>query len=292
MNKTSFFSAMKPLAKKIIVGVFWFILGRNNLVRFARFLKNEARLDVSNNIFSNGECLVQEVVLKCSSFDMFVVVFDVGANIGEWTEVLMNKCGELGLDRRNIKVYAFEPCTSTYERLKKAVGIWGDQVTTVKKALSNNTGKATFYAVAECAGRNSLYQQLDENTALRETVELITIDMFCEISGISHITFLKIDAEGHDMLVMEGASKMISQKAINLIQFEYSYRWINSRRYLRDAFDFLTPHSYKIGKISPKGIEFYKAWHPELESFQEGNYLACLDEWARCFPIIPWWNDE
>lgn len=282
---------MKSLGKKIMLWIFWFGLGRKNLARFARFLGNEARLDVCNHIASNGESLVQEIILKYAPRDKSLVIFDVGANVGDWTRVLMLKCAQLRPNKAKTKVFMFEPCASTYEDLQKAMQSWSGHVIMVRKALSNNIGKSRFYVVAKGAGRNSLYPQLDENIALRETVEVTTVDLFSQEACIGHIVFMKVDTEGHDMLVIEGASKMIEQQAIELIQFEYNYRWIDSRRYLRDAFEFLTPHGYKIGKITPKGIEFYKEWHQELESFREGNYLACIEGWTKRFPTIRWWNE-
>jgi len=44
--------------------------------------------------------------------------------------------------------------------------------------------------------------------------------------------------------------------------------------------------------VTPKGIEFYEAWHPELETYREGNYVACLSEWTSAFPLVIWWNAD
>jgi len=77
-----------------------------------------------------------------------------------------------------------------------------------------------------------------------------------------------------------------------MLQFEYNHRWVFSRHFLRDAFEFMRPLGYEIGKVTPKGIEFYAGWHPELETFREGNYLACRAEWVNRFPRIEWWNNS
>ena len=84
---------------------------------------------------------------------------------------------------------------------------------------------------------------------------------------------------------------MLHEQAIEVIQFEYNSRWIDSRHFLKDAFDYLRPFEYRIGKITPKGVEFYQSWHPELETFREGNYLACRGEWFKRFTKIKWWNE-
>jgi hypothetical protein len=54
-----------------------------------------------------------------------------------------------------------------------------------------------------------------------------------------------------------------------------------------DAFEFLAPRNYLIGKITGKGVEFYPKWHHELETFVEGNYLAVKREYASAFPAVP-----
>jgi len=83
---------------------------------------------------------------------------------------------------------------------------------------------------------------------------------------------------------------MLEAHRIQVLQFEYNQRWIDSRHYLKDAFELLEPLGYKLGKITPRGIEFYPQWHFELETFREGNYLACLSEHVDLFPQIRWWN--
>lgn len=45
-----------------------------------------------------------------------------------------------------------------------------------------------------------------------------------------------------------------------------------------------------MGKVTPLGIEVYPRWHPELEKFVEGNYLAFLPGQAQDLPTIKWWG--
>jgi hypothetical protein len=53
----------------------------------------------------------------------------------------------------------------------------------------------------------------------------------------------------------------------------------------------LSPLGYSIGKLTSHGVEFYEKWDWELETFREGNYIACLSRWTSRFnTIIPSWN--
>ena len=132
-------------------------------------------------------------------------------------------------------------------------------------------------------GTNSLSEPIDDHGAVSEEVQLTTIDLHCKINAIEIIDLLKIDAEGHDFEVIAGASEMLDRGAIRILQFEYNQRWLGSRNYLRDVFSFLTPKGYMIGKLSGSHVEFYPHWRWELETYTEGNYVACSEHDMRNF---------
>ena len=50
---------------------------------------------------------------------------------------------------------------------------------------------------------------------------LSTLDLFCEREAIPNIDFLKIDTEGNELDVLEGAKKLLSGGKIKIIQFEF-----------------------------------------------------------------------
>ena len=53
-----------------------------------------------------------------------------------------------------------------------------------------------------------------------EAVQLKTLDSFCEQEGIPGIDLLKIDTEGRDLEVLEGAEGMLSREGIGVVQVE------------------------------------------------------------------------
>ena len=107
---------------------------------------------------------------------------------------------------------------------------------------------------------------------------ITTLQDFVEVAGLDHITLVKIDTEGHDLAVLRGAQALLEQRRISVVQFEYNHRWVYSRSFLCDAFDLLRPLGYCLGKLTPLGVEFYPGWDPDLETFVEGNYVACSSE--------------
>lgn len=275
-------SLAQSLSRRVVAPVLELLMGRRNLVRFARSLTMAARLDVPNAIGVNGELMVQRVVREhCGSGEC--VAFDVGANVGEWSRSLLAAAGGSSL-----RIHAFEPASATVRLLEEKLKPWNGKVQIVQAALSSRTGTAEFFIVGEGLGTNSLYAQAASQKA--ETVRLATADEYCAQNCIARIDLLKIDAEGHDLEVLRGAQQMLARRAIQVLQFEYNQRWIEARHFLKDAFDLLLPLGYHIGKITPRGIEFYPAYHFELESFREANYLACLPEWRPRFPQVKWWK--
>src|SRR5687768_9251374 len=111
---------VRSLFKRAIVNTLWTAMGRRNLVRFARFLTNESRLDLNNDMTVNGEYLVQDFVIRGANGHTNTIVFDVGANIGEWTHALLSRSGL----KKNIHVHAFEPCRGTFETLRNNLSGW------------------------------------------------------------------------------------------------------------------------------------------------------------------------
>ncbi len=251
------------------------VVGQREFYRAARLLMFESQFDVLNEPGTNGEHYVQAVVANHFALP---VAFDVGANVGDWTESFLRQ-----ENARGATVHAFEPCSGTFkllqERLSKRAEVFLNQA-----ACSDHAGVASLAVDAVASGVNAL---VNDDFKEREEVALTTIDAYCRAKAISHINLLKVDAEGHDSIVLLGAHAMLEAHAIDILQFEYNYRWINERRFLRDAFIYLQPLGYRIGKLTGNAIQFYPKWHYELEVYREGNFVACLPQWVDLFRSVP-----
>jgi hypothetical protein len=118
----------------------------------------------------------------------------------------------------------------------------------------------------------------------------MTLGSYAERAGLEQLALVKIDTEGHDLAVLRGARDLFASQRISVAQFEYNHRWIYARCYLRDAFELFEPLGYRVGKLTPAGVEFYPSWDPELETFIEGNYVACCQVVAGQLPAVSWWK--
>jgi FkbM family methyltransferase len=188
----------------------------------------------------------------------------------------------------DLRLHAFEPDAWAFARLAEALN--GRPTSICKKALSDRQGTSLFYVVAPAAGTNSLYPVPEANPVAQENVVTTTLDSYAEQSRVARFALVKIDAEGHDLAVLRGARTLLAEHRIAVAQFEYNHRWILGRFYLRDAFEFLLPLGYRVGKVTPRGVEFYPGWDADLETFVEGNYVACDPEAAAELPSVTWWK--
>lgn len=286
---------LKNALKQVISRSLWHVLGRKNMVRFAQFLSNEARLDSGAQECGYGDQLILSRLGEILSKGEPRVCLDIGANIGEWTRGLMNEAQSRGA---SVSVHAFEPCDGTYSTLIRNFDTWGivGKVKIHKLALSAEECEKKFYSRGDNAGSNSVYSHkgMYENSEANSvvTVPCTTIDRFCEREGIRQVLFVKIDAEGHDYEVMAGAKEMLKAGRIDMLQFEYNDLWVSARRFLLDAFELLQPLNYALGKITVKGVEFYDRWDSDLERFgRGGNFLVVKSDYRTMFPIVKWWKD-
>jgi FkbM family methyltransferase len=144
---------------------------------------------------------------------------DVGANMGYLTSLMATRVGPAGT------VIAFEPHPRVFEVLERNVVRWQNDRTigTIEArnlALSNTAGVgrlavqpnferhmglASLRAAAESGGPNDV------------EVRLATLD---ELLGDREIALLKIDVEGHEHAVLQGAEALVAEGRVRDVVFE------------------------------------------------------------------------
>lgn len=222
------------------------------MFRVARRIVHRHLGENDSNMTRNGEGRVQQSLMPAAN-----VVFDVGANRGEWSLAALSVNPALEL-------HCFEPAPEAFQRLKSAV----------PSAHLNNVGLGAEPASLELCifGDNgelsSLYR--GAHTPIRtERIAITTLDEYAK--GIPRIDFLKIDVEGHERAVLEGARQLLSEGRIGAVQFEYSGWYAESRSLLKDMFALLD--GFKFAKIMPWGL-LPVTYALDLENYQLANYLA------------------
>jgi FkbM family methyltransferase len=250
---------------------------RKSQIWLAEAILFRAKGEVNDNPNTNGEIRLQREIGKRIKGKQGVV-FDVGANIGEWSRELVRNWDE------ELIMYAFEPSKETFSELTKLELSTDSKVffRPFNLALSNRNGEENLHISEQLAGTNSIHKRYFgpefPGQELVEKVGVIRGDSFCEEQGIEHIDFVKIDTEGHEMAVLAGFETMLDNRRIDYIQFEYGGTWIDSRHFLIEAFQFFGSRGYQIAKIHSRGIEPFEHYQPKQETFAGANYMAIRED--------------
>jgi FkbM family methyltransferase len=247
-------------------------LGTSFSAKLGRFLLNTARYDGQNDSRINGEFrYLQSIIEPAIQQGDEVLVFDIGANIGVYSEFAAKLLGKRGT------VVAVEPCHETYRQLGENLKTHADSVRLLNIAFSDSDGQGILHVVAAGAGVNSLVGS-NENASSKESVQLMTLDAYVKQQGIKKIDFIKIDTEGHDLSVLRGGRECLKAGTIKALQFEYNWRWIGQRAFLKDVFELIREVDYRIGKVTCDGIAFCEKWEPFMETLVENNYAIVRND--------------
>lgn len=215
------------------------------------------------DIMKDGEALIIDTFIKQGD-----VIIDAGAHTGEWSSYVLQHT------QANCSLYAFEPVPAFYESLKRAIGSRGS---CYNVALGRDIKKGFMnYFYEESQGCSSLFDRPVLNHVQVKKIPIIitSLDTFCIENHIDAIDFLKIDTEGSELAVLHGAHRLISNRKISFIQFEYGGTYPDANITLFEVFTYLTAHDYAIYRIAPDGIIHINQWESYLENNHLSNYLA------------------
>lgn len=221
------------------------------------------------NFRTNGESFIIQSIIQ--SLDTHSQVFDVGANIGQWSK-------EFRAYATDPTLHIFEISPINYDQLVKNLNT-DSKAKILNLGMSNSTGNIDFYHNKSNPSNSKFIkdESLPEDNIIHMKLEVTSIDEYCDSKNIDHISFLKIDTEGMDYRVLLGASKMLANNRIDAIQFEYGRASVDTGHLLRNHFELLESHGYIVGKIYPKYVDF-KPFNRDMEDFIGPNYLAIRPE--------------
>lgn len=201
------------------------------------------------------------------------LVIDVGANVGNYSNLIRKL-------NPNAVIYAFEPHPETYKDLA-AAGL-ANRYATFNIACGNRAGRAKLFDhKAEPGQRGTEHASLVQNViedihnaeSISFDVDVVTLDEFVERESIERIKLLKIDVEGNERQVLEGAGQTIDRKAIDFVHFEFTETSMLSRVFMKDFFQILG--DYEFYRMLPDGLAPMGPYFPPIyEIFAYQNIVA------------------
>jgi FkbM family methyltransferase len=218
--------------------------------------------NVSFDIEVNGE------LSALRALDRPACLFDVGANVGDWS------IAAAGLFPQ-ARIEAFEIVPDTAAVMRRRLTERGISTVNVHSVgLSDEEGTARVAYLPDFSqGSSAAVVQAVGDVQWREC-EVETGDDWCEHHGIVRIDFLKLDVEGLEGRVLRGFARMLGQGVIDVIQFEYGHLNASVRFLLGDFYELLDGYGYEVGKIFPDGVDFHPYDASRDETFRGPNYLA------------------
>lgn len=229
-------------------------------------------------IETSGEAWVlSEMVRPACASVAAPVVFDVGANVGDYSLLVHSFIP-------SARVYAFEPAAPVYQELTRKLSAIGNgaNLEAFNLGLSDEEKSVDLHSYTVEGEAVSLISSIDRRLPTQvvhvevsetERIEVRTLDSFCLAEGVERIDFLKLDVEGHEVAVLRGARGMLDRGAISMIQFEFGPANIYSRTYFYDFWSMLSD-KYDLFRIIPGGVVPITYYGEHLEVFLTTNYFA------------------
>lgn len=174
-----------------------------------------------------------------------LVAIDVGANKGWWTAALLRT-----FPGKVRHVHMIDASPENFRELSNArdhLTLSPDELWLTSAypfAMSSGHGSVTLHTDEDGSPLASIYPgvtrgwgEAGAQLSTTITVPTDTVDAFMERQRLGRVSILKVDVEGHEMAVFEGASKALSDKAIDVVAFEFGLHQVQSRHFFVDFFD-------------------------------------------------------
>jgi FkbM family methyltransferase len=186
--------------------------------------------------------------------EMLGTVIDVGAGFGFYTWIVAKS-------QPSAQIYAFEPDPQNFQRLKKTVSKLSKRsgIVIYQKAVSKES--STLFL------KRDLYNPANHQTVFNEngltSVSSKSLDDFCEEYRIVP-TLIKIDVQGHERYVLEGAKNVIAnEKPVLLIEFDFTTE--NENGFF--CWNFMKKNGYVAYEITKNGETRRVLELPENDSY-------------------------
>jgi FkbM family methyltransferase len=178
-------------------------------------------------------------------------IFDVGCNAGSFVKVL-----QVFSLQQNI--HCFEPHPVINKKTKELYPF----IRMNEYCLGNQDGVQDIFIPQWSVGLSSLiyrpvFDQLNQQI-FTLNIQCQKLDTYCKENNITEIDFIKIDVEGAEKMIFEGARELLSNKKIKCGIFEVGQTLIDAKTSEEEVVSLIEGYGYKIDRsISKDNLLFY-----------------------------------
>jgi FkbM family methyltransferase len=167
------------------------------------------------------------------------IFFDVGCNAGSFVKALSSFNITTG-------IHCFEPHPVLAQKVKEVY----PYVIMETLCLGNTNSDITINIPELSVGLSSLiyrpvFDQLGQ-TIIKFPTKCKTLDQYCKENNIQSINFLKIDVEGAEKMIIEGAHEMLNTHSIIAGMFEVGQTLIDAGTNAQEIKLILEKYGYKV----------------------------------------------
>lgn len=211
-------------------------------VEFSYFVPKGYDFDIYLNPYFHEYEITSFVVTHLREGDAFV---DIGAHAGAYTLLSSKKVQAKG------KVISFEPNPLNLTYLSKNIKLNHiENATIIPLAASKEKGTCQLhYSESDTALSSTVFNKYNREKTIE--VEKTTVDEVCQSLGIEQVKIIKIDTEGCDFQVLQGALNTL--KGTQYVIIEHSEKCIKELLLsLNYALTYLEPSGYLLA--TKKGL--------------------------------------
>ena len=243
--------------------------------------------EVTHRQIIRNNCEDAEIRYSCGKIGNGDHVLDIGGNIGLHT---INFAKHLV---PNGKLVAFEPMSKNYDVLCQNVKKHNleNNVLAINAALSHESKQSQYIInpknMGDCRGHVFENELFEEETGNQTTLD----DFFANNNTIgiewNKIKFIKMDTQGSEISILQGASNCFKEPFNGTIFLEYAPYWLhNNNQDINWFFDFIKEHMFSVFKIpldsnvnnrpivNPSSIEEIKDYY--YECYQKDTYCNLI----------------
>ena len=204
----------------------------------------------------------------------FETVIDIGANKGDWAEMVLEEAPIS-------KVYAFEPQKSEFDKLVKLSENYPGRLFPYNLALGDAEKSIEIHIHDTSSELSYIDNQLNQlplltgKSTTSESTKMTLFDTFIESNQdeFKVINFIKIDTEGYEYEVLLGSIKTLLRYSPGFIQIEMNWHALFRNNPLLKISTRLP--AYRCFQILPFGDVLYEVdpRNPIRNFFQLSNFL-------------------